>query len=78
MLFGFTWVIIEAQFYNRNTELKEINFFWIGASSCLTDLGGGKGIEESFLKIMLERFYSILTQIKLNMHLIFHISIFKK
>ena len=68
---------MEAQFYNRNTYRTQRNeiSFGIGASSCLTDLGGGKDIED-FLKIMLERFYLILTQIKLNMHLIFHISIF--
>ena len=53
LLFGFLLpVIVEAQFYNRNTYRTQRNeiSFGIGASSCLTDLGGGKDIEESFFK----------------------------
>ena len=53
LLFGFLIpVIMEAQFYNRNTYRTQRNeiSFGLGASSCLTDLGGGKDIEESFFK----------------------------
>ena len=41
-----------SQFYNRNTYRTQRNeiSFGFGASSCLTDLGGGKDIEESFFK----------------------------
>ena len=51
LLFGFLFPIItKAQFYNRNTYRTQRNeiSFGIGASSCLTDLGGGKNTEESF------------------------------
>ncbi len=42
-------IILEAQFYNRNTYRTQRNeiSFGLGASSCLTDVGGGKDIEES-------------------------------
>ena len=42
-------IILEAQFYNRNTYRTQRNeiSFGIGASSCLTDVGGGKDVEES-------------------------------
>ena len=53
LLFSFLVpVITKAQFYNRNTYRTQRNeiSFGAGASSCLTDLGGGKKIEESFFK----------------------------
>jgi len=39
-----------AQFYNRNTYRTQRNeiTFGVGASACLTDVGGGKESEESF------------------------------
>ncbi|PDH46893.1 MAG: hypothetical protein CND37_05705 [Bacteroidetes bacterium MED-G20] len=42
-------IILEAQFYNRNTYRTQRNevSFGLGASSCLTDVGGGKDIKES-------------------------------
>ena len=42
-------IILKAQFYNRNTYRTQRNeiSFGIGASSCLTDVGGGKDTEES-------------------------------
>ena len=42
-------IILEAQFYNRNTYRTQRNeiSFGMGASSCLTDVGGGKDVEES-------------------------------
>jgi len=42
-------VLLEAQFYNRNTYRTQRNeiSFGVGASSCLTDVGGGKDVEES-------------------------------
>ena len=45
-------LLLEAQYYNRNiyrTQRNEISF-GLGASSCLTDVGGGKSIEDSFFK----------------------------
>ena len=53
LLFSFLVpVFTKAQFYNRNTYRTQRNeiSFGAGASSCLTDLGGGKKIEESFFK----------------------------
>lgn len=50
LLLGFLApIILEAQFYNRNTYRTQRNeiSFGIGASSCLTDVGGGKDVEES-------------------------------
>ncbi|MDG1798325.1 MAG: hypothetical protein P8H35_07145 [Flavobacteriales bacterium] len=42
--------LLGAQFYNRNTYRTQRNeiTFGVGASACLTDVGGGKESEESF------------------------------
>ena len=52
LIFTLSPFFVEAQFYNRNiyrTQRNEISFGF-GASSCLTDVGGGKSIEDSFFK----------------------------
>lgn len=52
LVFALSPFLVEAQFYNRNiyrTQRNEISF-GLGASSCLTDVGGGKSIEDSFFK----------------------------
>ena len=52
LIFTLSPFLVEAQFYNRNiyrTQRNEISF-GLGASSCLTDVGGGKSIEDSFFK----------------------------
>ena len=50
-ILGFLFpTIVEAQFYNRNTYRTQRNeiSFGLGASSCLTDLGGGASTDSSF------------------------------
>ena len=52
LVFALCPLLVEAQFYNRNiyrTQRNEISF-GLGASSCLTDIGGGKSIDDSFFK----------------------------